>query len=55
MKTFIIAYVLESGARVKERIDATSMQNALHIFLSRTSAKGLTEAVTFNILKLQVN
>ena len=55
MKTFIITYVLESGARVKERIDAVSMQAVIRVFLSRTSANGLTEAVTFNIMKLQVN
>ena len=55
MKTFIITYVMESGARVKERIDAVSMQAALRVFLARNSAKGLTEAVTFNIMKLQVN
>lgn len=55
MKTFIISYVLESGARVKERIDAVSMQAALRVFLSRTSANGLTEAVTFNIMRIQEN
>ena len=55
MKTFIITYVLESGARVKQRIDATSMQAAIRVFLLKKTASGLTDAVTFNILKLQVN
>ena len=55
MKTFIITYVLESGSRVKERIDAPTMKAAIHTFLFRASANGLTEAVTFNIIKLQVN
>lgn len=55
MKTFIITYVLESGARVKQRIDATSMQAAIRVFLSKKTASGLTDAITFNILKLQAN
>ncbi len=55
MKTFIITYVTELGTRVKERIDAVSMQVAIRIYLQRQSAKGLDEAVSFNIIKLQVN
>lgn len=55
MKTFIITYVTELGTRVKEKVEAQSMQSAIRVFLTHRVAKGLDEAVAFNVLKLQVN
>ena len=55
MNSYLITYVSELGTRVYVKIEADTLALAVKAFLTQNCACGLTDAINFNVKKIQEN
>jgi len=55
MNSYLVTYVSELGTRVYVKIEADTLALAVKAFLEQNCACGLTDAINFNVKKIQEN
>ena len=55
MNSYLITYVSELGTQVYVKIEAETIALAVKAFLIQNCACGLTDAINFNVKKIQEN